>query len=129
MVLRIVAPSTVVLMDRFTLSSVIFACSGPHAIEFIGDNILTAYISAAFGFILVLGTVVFYFLRKNKGLPTIWFSVAVLVMHPAWTIGAVHGDCGILKASASKYATGVIGAGFLLQLLLWFVERRNQRGA
>jgi hypothetical protein len=47
---------------------------------------------AAFGFILLLATVTFYFLRKKKGLLIVVFSVAVLALHPAWTIGAMSAN-------------------------------------
>jgi hypothetical protein len=81
----------------------------------------------AFGFILLLATVTFYFFRKKKGLLIVGFSVAVLAVHPAWTIGAMLGDCGMRMVSAAKYTTGALGVGFLLQLLLWFVGYLNQR--
>jgi hypothetical protein len=35
------------------------------------------------------------------------------------------GDCGMRMVSASKYATGVLGAGFLPQLPFWFLRRIN----
>ena len=116
-------------MNSFTLSSVTFACSGPGAAAFIEANTVTAFTHAAFGFILLLATVAFYFLRKKKGLLIVVFNVAVLAVHPAWTVGAMHGDCGIYMVSVVKYVTGALGAGFLLQLLLWFVGRINQRDA
>ena len=116
-------------MNSFTLPSVTFACSGPGAAALIKANTVTGFTHAAFGFILLLATVAYYFLRKKKGLLIVVFSVAVLVVHPAWTIGAMLGDCGMYMVSAAKYSTGALGAGFLLQLLLWFVWRLNQRGA
>jgi hypothetical protein len=118
---------TAVDLDSFTILSVTYACSGPGAMAFIEANSITALIYATFGFILVLATVTFYSLRKKKGLPIVCFSVAVLVVHPAWTISAMIGDCGMSKVSMAKYATGALGAGFLLQSFLWFVGRRNQR--
>jgi hypothetical protein len=45
------------------------------------------------------------------------------------SIGAIIGDCGMSMVSTAKYETGALGAGFLLQLLLWFVGRLNQRSA
>lgn len=38
---------------------------------------------AAFGFILILTTAAFHFMRKKKGRPIACFSVAVLAVHPA----------------------------------------------
>jgi hypothetical protein len=116
-------------MNSFILSSITFACSGPGAAAFMEANAVTGYTHAALGFILLLATVALYFLRKKKGLLIIVFSVVVLAVHPAWTIGVVHGDCGTYMVSVVKYSTGALGAGFLLQLLLWFVGRFNQRGA
>jgi hypothetical protein len=116
-------------MNSFTLSSVTLACSGPGAAAFIKANTVTGFTHAAFGFILLLATVAFYFLRKKKGVLIVVFSAAVLALHPAWTISAMIGDCGMSMVSMAKYATGALGAGFLLQLLLWFAERLNQRGA
>lgn len=116
-------------MNSFTLLGGAFACSGPGAMAFIEANTGAAFTYAAFGFILLLATVTFYFLRKKKGLPIVIFSVAVLAVHPAWTISAMIGDCGMSMVSMAKYATGVLGVGFLLQLLLWFVGPLNQRGA
>jgi hypothetical protein len=98
-------------MDRFTLPGGAPACSGPGAAAFIEANTVTAFTYAAFGFILLLLTVTFYFLRKRKGLLIVGFSVAVLAAHPAWTIGAMIGDCGMSMVSMAKYATGALGAG------------------
>jgi hypothetical protein len=89
-------------MDRFTLPGVTFACSGPGAAAFIEANTITAFTYAAFGFILLLATVSFYFLRKKKGLLIVGFSVAVLAVHPAWTIGAMIGDCGMSISPAPR---------------------------
>ena len=114
-------------MGRFSLPGVTFACSGPGAAAFIEANTITAFTYAAFGLILLLATVTFYFLRKKKGLLIVGISLAVLVVHPAWTIGAMIGDCGMSMVSMARYATGALGAGFLLQLLLWFVGYMNQR--
>jgi len=116
-------------MDRFTLPSVTFACSGPGAAAFIEANKVAASTYAAFGFILLLATVAFYFLRKKKGLPIVIFSMAVLAVNPAWFSSSIGGDCGMSMVSMAKYSTGALGAGFLLQLLLWFVGRLNQRDA
>jgi hypothetical protein len=116
-------------MDSFTLPGITFACSGPGATAFIEANTATGFTHAAIGFILLLATVAFYFLRKKKGVLIVVFSAAVLPVHPAWTIGAMIGDCGMSMVSMAKYATGALGAGFLLQLLLWFAGRLNQRGA
>jgi hypothetical protein len=117
----VIALSTEVPLDRFTLPSLTFACSGPGATALIEANTATGFTHAAFGFILLLATVALYFLPKKRGLLIIVFSAAVLAVHPAWTIGARLGDCGIYMVSVVKYSTGALGAGFLLQLLLWFV--------
>jgi hypothetical protein len=106
-------------MNSFTLSSATFACSGPGAEAFIEANKVAAFTYAAFGFILLLATIAFYFLRKKKGLPIVVFSVAVLAVNPAWISGSIGGDCGMTMVSMAKYATGALGAGFLLQLVLW----------
>jgi hypothetical protein len=116
-------------MNSFTLLGVIFACSGPGAAAFIEANKVAASTYAAFGFILLLATVAFYFLRKKKGLPIVIFSMAVLAVNPAWFSSSLGGDCEMSMVSTAKYSTGVLGAGFLLQLLLWLAGRLNQRGA
>jgi len=94
-----------------------FACSGPGATAFIETNTVIAFTHVAFGFILLLVIVTFYFLREKKGLLIVGFSVGVLAVHPARTIGALLGDCGMRMGSGAKYTTGALGVGFLHQLL------------
>jgi hypothetical protein len=104
---------------------VAYACAGPGARELVDANIKAAFVLAALGLAFHSATVILYFLRAKKGLFIVIPSIIVLATHPAWT-GNATGDCGATKAFDSLVSTGILLLAFLLQLILWLVQRYIQ---
>jgi hypothetical protein len=102
------------------------ACSGPGAREFIEENTRTAYVYAALGSVLFAATQALYFLRKRRGLAAVLFGGLMLAAHPAWTVSAMTGDCGISKASDAKVATGVLALMCSYQVFMWLLGLLQQ---
>lgn len=84
----------------FSAVNPVLACSGPEAPVLAFVSAMVSYISVAAGFrlIVVLLRGGIYRGRWNFRLP---MAVLTLIFHPAWTIGALDGDCGLLMVSAS----------------------------
>ena len=91
-----------------------FACSGPGAGEAIAESIRTAEIHAAIVAILLLAALSIALRVRARTVP--WILVGLLVIHPAWTIDAIRGDCGMIKRAASWVVTGIASAAMLPQI-------------
>lgn len=76
------------------------ACSGPGAVELIGDNIRTAHVVFAVGIFIALGYAILS--RRSKGWPQ---RIAPLIifslLNPALLASAYGGDCGYFKVGGS----------------------------
>jgi len=95
----------------------LFACSGPGAGEAIAVSILIGYRHAALAAVLLgLGLLLLALSPKRWLFPAI--LGALLLLHPAWTVSAIHGDCGFMKRDASRVFTAVSCAALGLQALL-----------
>jgi len=78
----------------------ILACSGPGAGRAIADAMRFGYISAGITFALLGATASLYlFVRRNPWAAIL--NLSPMVIHPAWTVSAIGGDCGTLKVFAS----------------------------
>ena len=96
----------------------ILACSGPGALQAIQDNILYAREhSILVGGIAVLSITFWFLTRRWTALPL--YILCMLLVHPAWTVSAISGDCGFFKAAAATFVTLVAGAsaGLVLSAL------------
>ncbi|MBX3120488.1 MAG: hypothetical protein KF784_15625 [Fimbriimonadaceae bacterium] len=84
----------------FALPTSAIACSGADVQDSIRAAIRFAYFNAAF-MTIALG-VSFFIAKKSPitGLITVFIGI-LLALHPAWTVNAWGGDCGIGKASAA----------------------------
>jgi hypothetical protein len=91
-----------------------FACSGGG--ESIGRNIEIGYSHAGFA-----GALLAFSLALHLIGPRNWAALAslalILAIHPAWTVSAIHGDCGYLKRDASICVTFVCSVVFAWQLV------------
>lgn len=68
-----------------------FACSGPGAGEAIAQSIEIGYTHAMGGLLIIsLGLLAL----GPRWWPIPALLVSLLVLHPAWTISAISGDCG-----------------------------------
>src|SRR4051794_8339109 len=102
-----------------------FACSGPGAGEAIrasiayGDRL--ALVSAV---VLAASALLWARWRRSPG----WAAACglLLLLHPAWTVIARIGDCGLSKRVAATMATGLAGACLAAQ---WQARRRQEDDA
>ena len=92
----------------------ILACSGSHAAAVVTVSEIAGYLSA--GFSLFATAVLFFHHFKVGRREWIAFYAILLLLHPAWTLGARAGDCGILKLLASA---------FVAYLFARFLQRRH----
>jgi hypothetical protein len=94
----------------------LFACSGPGAGAAISWSIKVGYIQAAVvGGMLLASLFVFTIgVRRTAVSPAV--LVGLLVLHPAWTVSAIRGDCGELKVLASCAFTCFGGAALGYQV-------------
>ncbi|MBA4030517.1 MAG: hypothetical protein C0478_06450 [Planctomyces sp.] len=86
----------------------LLACSGPGAMETIYQNIAIGRMCAAIAAILVLAMLYDYCRRPGGSIPLI-LAALLLAIHPAWTISAIHGDCGHTLRDASYIVSATIG--------------------
>jgi len=104
----------------------LFACSGPGAGEAIAVSILIGYRHAALAAVLLgLGLLLLTLSPKRWLFPAI--LGALLLLHPAWTVSAIHGDCGIMKRDASRVFTAVSSAALVLQAAGLLVARKRTK--
>jgi hypothetical protein len=102
----------------------LFACSGPGAGEIIAHNIVTSLVHAAVvGGLLAASLALFTVGPRRRIVPAILFGLFVL--HPAWTISAINGDCGFLKRDASWIFTGFGTLALAVQGLCWLATTRR----
>ncbi|HMV49413.1 MAG TPA: hypothetical protein PLD20_17150 [Blastocatellia bacterium] len=112
-------------MPTAILSSIVLSCSGPGAMAAINNNIWKSVLLAAIAAVFVLLAWVSYRqLREKVSLLLAIFCSVALTIHPAWTISALVGDCGISKLAGSKFFTSSIGVIFALQICWWLWQRK-----
>jgi hypothetical protein len=92
----------------------LFACSGDGAGAAIAKNIMVSEVLA-----LVTAVTGYVSLRlwAASGRPGMWPTVCgvLFLIHPAWTVSAIHGDCGREKLFLSYIITGFAGAWVFAQ--------------
>ena len=100
---------------------ILLACSGfdgpPEALV---RNIEFANQHAAIAACLCLASLALFIVKRTWwALPA--SSVAMFAMHPAWTEGGLHGDCGYLMRHASWAVTslGVVFICLQLARIVW----------
>ena len=96
----------------------LFACSGPGAGAAIGRSIEIGYEHAGLlAACLLVSRVVLPRRPGRNVLSGVLFGL--LVVHPAWTVGALSGDCGFFKREASWSFTiaGYVAVGWQIALL------------
>src|SRR5688500_4132036 len=81
-----------------------FACSGDGAGDLIDHNRFIVQISAALSIVLFVTALMFYFLRRKKGMWVLIVSFILVVFQPAWMYGEGGGDCGISMASHAQFS-------------------------
>lgn len=99
---------------------IIVACSGPGAATAIQQNITIGYFCAAIGAVITLA-LAYNAWRSQQFRFTLPIAAVLLLLHPAWTISAVHGDCGFFKRDASYTFLGVY---FVLMVYQYVATKR-----
>jgi hypothetical protein len=86
----------------------------------IQQAITFGYFCAAAGGVVTLALA--YDAIKMRGFRfTLPAAAVMLLIHPAWTVSAIHGDCGSMKIQASMFFTAVYFGFIIFQ---YVVSRR-----
>ncbi|MSU57406.1 MAG: hypothetical protein EXS35_04375 [Pedosphaera sp.] len=102
------------------MNIVILACSGPGAMATIYQSITIGYFCAAIGGVITLA-LAYDLVRMRRLRFTLPTAGLLLLIHPAWTVGAFHGDCGFMKRDISYFFTAVY---FSLLIYQYVVSKR-----
>jgi hypothetical protein len=86
----------------------------------IQQSIALGYLCAAFGSIATLA-LIYDFARTRRKRFTLPVAGLLMLVHPAWTVSAIHGDCGFAKREASYVLTAV----FIGLLIYQYVDSRR----
>lgn len=91
-----------------------FACSGPGAGAAIAESIRISQIHAV---VLALMLLVSAGLSRLNGKRVVTLVLlALLAIHPAWTVSALVGDCGHLKQCAVWFVTVAASLALIWQV-------------
>ncbi|MCE9591369.1 MAG: hypothetical protein K8S99_12685 [Planctomycetes bacterium] len=82
------------------------ACSGPGVANMIQMSNTIGYFCAAIGGVVTLA-LAYDMMRTHRWRLTLLIATALLLVHPAWTIPANHGDCGALKCQTATLFTAL----------------------
>ena len=95
----------------------VLACSGPEAGVSIYAAVLMGYLSAAGGIVAAVALGIDAWRCRRVCFP---FPLACLLIliHPAWTISAIDGDCGMQKTLASWAFTAAFVGVSAIQYLI-----------
>jgi len=99
---------------------IILACSGPGAAATIQQNITIGYFCAATGGVITLA-LAYDAWRMRRWRFVLPVAAVMLLIHPAWTVSAIHGDCGFFKRDVSYFFTAIY---FALMIYQYVVSKR-----
>jgi hypothetical protein len=106
-------------------SLIVLACSGPGAGATIQVSITIGYFCAAIGGVIT-AALAYDSLRTQRWRFALPIAAFMLLIHPAWTVSAVHGDCGSLKRDVSYAFTAIYFGLMVLQCFSWKHRRESQ---
>jgi hypothetical protein len=93
----------------------LFACSGPGAGLAIGENVgISLKHAAVMGELVLVSVCVFTIGPRRRVVPIV--LICMLVLHPAWWISALRGDCGEDKRDYSRIFTAIGSAALFWQV-------------
>ncbi len=92
----------------------LLACSGPGAGRKIAWSIAIGFICFVFAAFVVKQLLFLFECRGAKRWPVYW-GFGLLSFHPAWSVSAIHGDCGIIKVIASLVVSIVLTVLLVIQ--------------
>lgn len=85
--------------------AILIGCSGPGAAAVIEQSIVIGYFCAAVGAVATLALGVDAW--RTRDWKAVLIPLGMLAIHPAWTISAIHGDCGFFKREVAFVFTAV----------------------
>jgi apolipoprotein N-acyltransferase len=83
-------------------------------------------VCAALAVVMLVAMVWLAKARKGGG-GLVAATVILTAVHPAWTVSAIHGDCGMFKASSSMVVTLILFALLLVQMTLTVRAKKRAR--
>jgi hypothetical protein len=84
--------------------------------------ITIGYFCAAAGGVITLA-LAYDAMRLKRIRFTLPTAVVMLLVHPAWTVSAIRGDCGHFKIEASTFFTVIF---FCLMIFQYVVSKRKE---
>ncbi len=106
-------------------AAAVFGCTAVEGADPIGDSNRTAWTLGFVSALFLIGNIAFYFLRGRKGRWAIILSTVLFVIHPAWTVSSMIGDCGMTKVDYSKWFTGFLLLLTIYQGIRWLLARNR----
>ena len=107
------------------LSSIVFACSGPGAMEAINSNFWKSVLWTVPAIFFAIGAWRIYLQARGKVSLTLFiFCLVPLAIHPVWTESVMVGDCGYGKLADTIFFTVIIGVLLALQFCWWLWQRK-----
>ena len=104
---------------------ILIACSGPGAIEAImKSNALAKHVALMVAGVIACSLLLSLKRKEFKRKQTIPFFM--LLIHPAWTMSAIRGDCGFMKREASHLFT-LIALSILAWQIIGYVKNEGFR--
>jgi len=113
------------LLVMLALSCVALGCNALPGKDPIHDSERTAWTFGAVSGGILLLTVLGYFLREKRGLWAVILSAVLFITHPAWTVSAWFGDCGMAKVNGSQWFTAILGVLATYQIIRWIAGRSS----
>jgi len=108
------------------VTNLVLSCSGPNTLLHIADRIAYSHEQAIIlALIAIFSVVMWVILRMWKLLPI--SIIAMLLIHPYWSISALKGDCGRFKESASTFITYYAITCVVIQLVAWLWPSRSHK--
>jgi hypothetical protein len=104
----------------------LLACSGPGAGAAISRSIQLGYLHAA-GLVALIAVAAVVPVALGARWRAPKPLLILLLVHPAWTVSAVHGDCGHLKRAAS-WAVTVLGCAIAAWHVVHTMRHRRTTG-
>jgi hypothetical protein len=103
----------------------LLGCSGDNVGAIIAESVRAGYWHALVGACLFVSSLLLASQWRGWWLAGVLF--AMLVVHPAWTVSAVHGDCGHIKDIASWWFTGIAVTILVTQAISIGYKQRQGR--
>lgn len=102
------------------------ACSGPGAPTAIARSIGVGYAAFCLAALFAIPVMLLRFSRLGTSPLSLW-PLLLLLIHPAWTVSATGGDCGMMLQGTAIFASAIWLPLGLWQVIAWASLRRCER--